>query len=100
MESAKLNEQARGNSAFDWLPESAAVCRLGSDRYPYIFLKSEDSRKTFQKRYSGEENFFLKKNEDRVGKPFKDRNSFKRNKKLFIFDNINQKTIFKHNLLV
>ena len=47
MANDKINVQTRGNTAFDWLPVSSAVCKLGRDRYPGNYLNFDYHRSNF-----------------------------------------------------
>ena len=45
MEGDNFDEQIRDTSAFDWMPVTFAVCRLGTDRYPDIYLSFHYTKK-------------------------------------------------------
>ena len=77
MESDRLDDQAHDKSAFNWLPVSPAVWRLGGDIYLDKKMKFDYLRKLFHEGYYG--NFFPEHTEDRVMKPFIHLNLFQPN---------------------
>ena len=45
------------NSVVNWVPESSAVCRLGSDLYPDNYVNLDYPNNNFHEAYSGIEHF-------------------------------------------
>ena len=86
-----FDSQVHDYSTFDWLPISEAACRLGSDRYPNDYINLNYPRNNFHEAYYQLKNFFLKHAEDRIMKPFKGPNSFRRYYNFYVFDITNQK---------
>ena len=83
-----FDSQRKGNSTFDWLPLSSAVCRLGSGRDPDIYIHQEYPINFFHEGYYATKKLFR---EYRVKNFCRDKRSFKSIYNLYLFDISNQR---------
>ena len=87
----KIDSQTHDNAIFDRLPVSNAVCKIGSEKYPYDGMECDYDRDKYDQAYSEIENFFLLKSETNLLSPFIDLHKFRTNYNFYVFDLSKQK---------
>ena len=76
---------------FDRLPNSNAVCKIESEKYPDDGIECDYDRDKYDQAYSEIENFYHLHSETSLINPFIDLNKFRTNYNFYVFDLSKQK---------